>query len=299
MEWYGGIEAGGTKFNCIIAQDPDHILAERTIQTKSPELTIPEIIKFFKEGEEKNEIKLKAIGIACFGPVNLNKNDPLFGSITSTPKVQWQHTPLLPLLQSHFDVPFGFDTDVNGAALGEGKWGAGKGLDDFIYITIGTGIGGGVISNGLPLHGLIHPELGHMLINHDSERDPFKGICPFHHDCLEGLASGPSMIQRWGMSTYDMPENHPAWDLEASYLGQAAHNMTLFYSPRRIIMGGGVMKKPGLLQKVRIIARNSLNGYVDADLLKKDNDQFIVPPLLGDRAGSLGAITLASRALSS
>jgi fructokinase len=299
MEWYGGIEAGGTKFNCIIAQDPEHILAETTISTLTPEITIPEVIHFFKEGESTHQIKLSAMGIACFGPVNLDKQDPLFGSITSTPKIQWQNTPLLNLLKTQFNIPFGFDTDVNGAALGEGKWGAGQGLSDFVYITIGTGIGGGIISNGLPLHGLIHPELGHILLNHDLKKDPFAGVCPFHGDCLEGLASGPSMTKRWGISTHDMPEDHPAWDLEAFYLGQAVHDLCLFSSPKRIIMGGGVMKKTGLLKKIRANVRASLNGYVDSELIKQENESYIVSPHFGDRAGSLGAIALASLAVHS
>ena len=299
MKWYGGIEAGGTKFNCIIAQDPEHIFLETTIQTNTPEITIPEVINFFKEGEKRLGQNLSAMGIACFGPVNLNQADPLFGSITSTPKVQWQNTPLLNLLKPHFNIPFGFDTDVNGAALGEGKWGAGQGLSDFIYMTIGTGIGGGVISNGKPVHGLIHPELGHILMRHDFEKDPFAGICPYHGDCLEGLACGPAMTKRWGVSTHDMAPDHPAWDLEALYLGQAVHNFCLTYSPQKIILGGGVMKKPGLIEKIREIARESLNGYVDSEQIKQINESFIVTPKLGDRAGSLGAIAIALSAASS
>ena len=299
MEWYGGIEAGGTKFNCIIAQDPDHIITETTIKTQTPEITIPEVIQFFKKSEIKNDICISAMGIACFGPVNLDKNDPQFGSITSTPKVQWQNTPLLSLLKPYFDIPFEFDTDVNGAAIGEGKWGAGKGLSDFLYVTIGTGIGGGIISNGLPIHGLIHPEVGHILMNHDLEKDPFEGVCPFHSNCLEGLASGPSMTKRWGVSTLDLAEDHRAWDLEAEYIGQAVHDWVLAYSPMRIILGGGVMKKPGLIEKIRKVARISLNGYVDSNLIKEENNSYITLPKLGDRAGSLGAIALASLAASS
>ena len=299
MKWFGGIEAGGTKFNCIIAQDPDHILAESTIQTLTPDVTIPEVIRFFKESEIKHGIKLDAMGVACFGPVNLDANDAGYGSITSTPKVQWQNTPLLAQLKTAFDIPYGFDTDVNGAALGEGKWGAGRGLSDFLYVTIGTGIGGGVICNGLPVHGLIHPELGHLLMKHDVSKDPYPGHCPFHGDCLEGLASGPAMTERWGISTHVMPADHPAWDLEALYIGQAVHNWVVSYSPKRIILGGGVMKKPGLFEKIRLVARDSLNGYVDSELIKKVNESFIVAPQLADRAGSLGAITLASLAASS
>lgn len=296
MDWFGGIEAGGTKFNCIVAHDPDHILAEITIPTRSPADTISEVVGFFKDSETKHGIHLTAMGVACFGPVNLDKNDAQYGSITSTPKVQWQNTPLISLLKTHFDIPFEFDTDVNGAALGEGKWGAGHGLSDFIYITIGTGIGGGVISNGHPVHGLVHPELGHMLMKHDLARDPFEGICPFHGDCLEGLASGPAMSKRWELSTHEMPSDHPAWDLEALYIGQAIHNWCLVYSPKRVILGGGVMKKSGLLEKIRIVVRESLNGYIASPLITTENDTFVVVPQLGDRAGSLGAIVLASMA---
>jgi fructokinase len=299
MKWFGGIEAGGTKFNCIIAQDPEHILAESTIPTQTPQETIQEVIQFFKESEANHGIRIDAMGIACFGPVNLDQNDPGYGSITSTPKLQWQNTPLLAQLRTVFDIPFGFDTDVNGAALGEGKWGAGQGLSDFMYVTIGTGIGGGVICNGQPVHGLIHPELGHLLMKHDLANDPYPGRCPFHGDCLEGLASGPAMTDRWGISTHDMASDHPAWDLEALYIGQAIHNWVVSYSPKRIILGGGVMKKPGLLEMVRQVANESLNGYVDSELIKKVNDSYIVSPQLGDRAGSMGAITLASLAAAS
>jgi fructokinase len=299
MKWFGGIEAGGTKFNCIIAQDPDHILAECTIPTETPQVTIAEVIRFFKESETKHGIHLEAIGVACFGPVNLDQNDPLYGSITSTPKMQWQNTPLLAQLKSAYDLPFGFDTDVNGAALGEGKWGAGQGLSDFLYVTIGTGIGGGVICNGLPVHGLIHPELGHLLMKHDLDIDPYPGHCPFHGDCLEGLASGPAITERWGISTHDMPTDHPAWDLEAHYIGQAVHNWVVSFSPQRIILGGGVMKKTGLLEKIRLVARDSLNGYIDSAAIKNVNESYIVTPHLGDRAGSMGAVTLASIAASS
>ena len=299
MTWFGGIEAGGTKFNCIIAQDPENILAEISIKTDTPDKTIPEVIHFFKQAEKKHSITLAAMGIACFGPVNLDLNDPLFGSITSTPKVKWQNTPLVSLLKTYFDLPFGFDTDVNGAAIGEGTWGAGKDLSDFLYVTIGTGIGGGIITNGRPIHGLIHPEVGHMLMHQDMEKDPFEGCCPFHRNCLEGLASGPSVSKRWGISTYDLPDDHPAWDLEADYLGQAVHNWVLSYSPLRIILGGGVMKKKGLIEKIRKVARVSLNGYVDSNLIKEENDSYITLPKLGDRAGSLGAIALASLAAKS
>ncbi len=296
MAFFGGIEAGGTKFNCIVASDPHHVVAEATFPTVTPEVTLPQVVQFFKQTEIGQNLKLSAIGIACFGPVNLDRNDPQFGSITSTPKLQWQNAPLLNMLKAHFDLPFGFDTDVNGAAIGEGAWGAGQGLTDFAYVTVGTGIGAGIIVNGQPIHGLIHPELGHMLLKHDPDRDPFAGSCPFHGDCLEGLASGPAITKRWGVSSQELPPDHPAWELEAVYLGQAVHNLCVAFSPKRVILGGGVMKVPDLLDKIRNYAQRSLNGYLDSDLIKHHMDEFIVPPGLGDRAGSLGAIVLASMA---
>lgn len=299
MKYFGGIEAGGTKFNCIIAKDPTHIIEEKVIPTTSPEITLKEVARFFKDSEKKHDIQISAMGIASFGPVILDSSDPAFGYIASTPKLRWQNTPVVGMLRRHFDIPFGFDTDVNGAALGEGKWGAGRGLSDFIYITIGTGIGAGIISHGAPIHGLIHPEVGHMLVRHDPNRDPFAGYCPFHGDCLEGMASGPAMSERWGIDTKDMPDDHPAWNLEAEYLAQAVHNLSLFYSPKRIIMGGGVMKKTGLIEKIRQLAQSSLNGYLHSSLITQDIDQYLVTPQLGDRAGSLGAVVLATLATSS
>ena len=299
MKFYGGIEAGGTKFNCIVAHDPQNIIAEKVIPTTTPEITLKEVARFFKETEKKHQIALSGMGVASFGPVNLDESNPDYGSITSTPKIKWQNTPLVSIMHRYFDIPFGFDTDVNGAALGEGKWGSGQGLKDFVYITIGTGIGAGIICNGLPIHGLIHPEVGHMLVKHDLNRDPFAGYCPFHGDCLEGLASGPAISERWGIDTKDMPMDHPAWNLEAEYLAQAVHNMSLFFSPQKIIMGGGIMKKDGLIEKMRLLAQTSLNGYLASSQITKDIDQYLVTPQLGDRAGSLGAIVLATLATSS
>lgn len=293
MTWYGGIEAGGTKFNCIIASDTEHILAEATIPTTSPQETLPKVVSFFKENSRTHKLKLTGLGVSCFGPVNLDPLSVSFGTITSTPKVQWQNTPLFNRLKAEFNLPIGFDTDVNGAALGEGLWGAGQGLSDFIYITIGTGIGGGVITNHLPVHGLVHPEVGHMLINHDRQQDPYPGNCPYHGDCLEGLACGPAMTARWGISTHEMADDHPAWELEARYLSQAIHNLALTLSPKRFILGGGVMKRKGLIDKIRDFSRESLNGYIDHDLITNTNDSYIVPPALGDRSGALGAIALA------
>jgi fructokinase len=298
MNWYGGIEAGGTKFYCIIASDPQHILAEATIPTTTPQKTLPEVVSFFVNQQAKLHIHLNGMGVSCFGPINLDPQDAGYGTITSTPKVQWQNTSLLKLLKAKLDLPFGFDTDVNGAALGEGLWGAGQGLSDFIYITVGTGIGGGIITNHQPVHGLIHPEVGHMRINHDWAKDPYAGNCPFHGDCLEGLACGPAMTSRWGISTHDLNADHPAWELEANYLSQAIHNLALTLSPKRFILGGGVMNKSGLIEKVRAFSQDSLNGYIDHDTIKNMVENFIVPPALGNRSGALGAIALAISAAS-
>ncbi len=195
MAIYGGIEAGGTKFVCAIASGPQDVHAQVTFPTTTPQNTVKQAVEFFRQGEEKYG-RLSAIGIASFGPVDPHTNSPTFGYITSTPKPGWSNFNLMGAIRKEFDVPMGFDTDVNGAALAEWRWGAAQGLQNFVYLTIGTGIGGGAIVNGYLLHGLIHPEMGHILIPHDFKADPFPGVCPFHGDCLEGLATGPALERR-------------------------------------------------------------------------------------------------------
>jgi fructokinase len=295
MEWFGGIEAGGTKFNGIIAHGPDKIIAETTIPTKTPTETLPEVIRFFKDSERKLGVSISSLGVASFGPLNLSPDEPNFGMITSTPKMKWQNTPLFDLLQESFKVPVFLDTDVNGAAVAESKWGAGMGLKDLVYITVGTGIGGGIIANGKPIYGIKHPEIGHMRVSHNNSTDPFEGICPFHKDCLEGLSSGPAIKNRWGVAPIDLPRDHPAWDLEANYLGQAIHNLILICSPQKFILGGGVMQKAGLFEKIRKSVQLSLNHYINAPLINECIENYIVPPFLGLRSGVLGAIAIAQR----
>jgi fructokinase len=198
-------------------------------------------------------------------------------------------------MEAEFRVPIGFDTDVNGAALGEQRWGAGQGKNTILYITVGTGIGGGALVNGQPIHGLIHPEMGHLRIPHDPARDPFPGSCPFHGDCLEGLASGTALKARWGKSAQELDPNHPAWDLEGEYLGLGVVNIILTLSPEVVILGGGVMKVPNLIEKVRERVKSLLHDYVDSPLVKNRIDTYIVPPALGDLAGIAGGFELARR----
>lgn len=292
---YGGVEAGGTKFNCMIAGGPDEILAEARFPTTTPAETLGKVIRFFEEHGGGN---LSAIGVAAFGPLDLNPSSPTFGQITATPKPGWANSEMVSPLREAFGVPVAFDTDVNGAALGEHLWGAAQGLDTFIYLTVGTGIGGGVMAGGQLVHGLIHPEVGHIRIPHDWERDPFPGSCPFHGDCLEGLAAGPAVKARWGQPAEDLPPGHPAWDLEAEYLALALHNYILSYSPQRIILGGGLLHQPELIAKVRERVKISLNGYVQHPAVSEAIEDFIVLPGLGDRSGTLGAVGLARQMLS-
>jgi fructokinase len=293
MKWYGGIEAGGTKFNCMIANNPDQILDEIRISTTTPEETLPEVISFFKRVISRENIDISSLGIGAFGPLELNPTAANFGSITSTPKLAWRNTPLLSLLQNALDIPVAFDTDVDAAAFGEGKWGAAAGCGSYVYITIGTGIGGGAFVNGKPVHGLLHPEMGHIFIPHDLNSDPFPGSCPTHGDCIEGLASGPALRTRWGIPAEQIPADHPAWMLESQYLAHMLANIVLTLSPERIIMGGGVMNVPGLLDLVRLDLVSVLNGYVQSEQILTNIEQYVQLPGLGDRAGVLGSIALA------
>jgi fructokinase len=292
----GGIEAGGTKFVCSVGTGPDDLGEESRFPTTTPQETLGRSVAFFQEQEAKYG-KLDAIGVAAFGPLDPHPASPTFGTITSTPKPGWANADFAGVLRAHFDVPIGFDTDVNGAALSEGKWGAAQGLDTFLYLTIGTGIGGGAVVNGMLLHGLVHPEMGHIRLNHDWQADPYPGHCPYHGDCLEGMAAGPAIEERWGKKGQQLDPDHPAWELEASYLAQALHSLTVVLSPQRIIMGGGVMDVPGLIEKVRAKTVAYLNGYVRHPAITVQIESYIVPPGLGNKAGVLGAIALGMDAL--
>ncbi|MBI5564390.1 MAG: ROK family protein [Chloroflexi bacterium] len=291
MKLYGGIEAGGTKFVCVIGADPQNILAEERFPTTTPDETIARSVDFFtRHGHD-----LAAIGIGSFGPVDLNPPSPTYGYITTTPKPGWAQVDLRGGIQRALRVPVAFDTDVNVAAFGEHYWVPdNRALDPLLYMTVGTGIGVGGMVNGQLLHGLLHPEAGHMLLPRDPQRDPFTGACPYHGDCFEGLACGPAMARRWGQPAETLPPDHPAWQLEAHYVALAVANLALVLSPQRIVIGGGVMQQPGLIDGVRSEVRDLLNGYVQSDRITQHIDQFIVPPALGNQSGMLGAIALAA-----
>ena len=295
MPLWGGIEAGGTKFVCAVGTGPHDLRAEVRFPTTTPTETLGRAIRFFQQHQK--EESLAAVGIASFGPVDPHPDSPTFGYITTTPKPGWAHTDVAGTIRRALSVPVGFDTDVNGAALGEYRWGAAQGLDTFIYLTIGTGIGGGGMVNGKLLHGLIHPEMGHTRIPHDRNLDPYAGCCPYHGDCLEGLAAGPALEERWGQRAETLPADHPAWQLEAEYLALGLVNFICTLSPQRIIMGGGVMQQPHLLPLVRRRVQDLLNGYLQVPMILERIDDYIVPPELGNRAGVLGAIALGQQAM--
>lgn len=295
MLLFGGVEAGGTKFVCAVGDANGNIQDKVTIPTTIPKETIPQIIKYFSAIHNKQ--KITALGIASFGPVDLEPNSPYYGYITTPPKAGWEQFNFLGTMRDSFNLPIGWDTDVNGAALGEYRFGAAKNLDTFIYVTVGTGIGAGGLVSGKLMHGLIHPEMGHIFIPHDHKKDPFVGVCPFHGDCLEGLASGLAMQKRWGVkSALDLPSEHQAWDLEADYLATAFANYTLTLSPQKIIVGGGVMKHKELFPKIRVKVKNLLNGYIKHKKILAKIDEYIVEPSLGEQAGICGAIALAEKA---
>jgi fructokinase len=291
MALYGGIEAGGTKWVCVVGTEPGALQAEITFPTTTPDATIRQAIAFFRAHGD-----LAAIGVGSFGPVDVQPTSPTWGYITTTPKPGWQHTDLGQAIRNELGVPLGFDTDVNAAALGEQRWGMAQGLDTFVYLTIGTGIGGGALVNGRLLHGLLHPEMGHMAIPHDRERDPFPGFCPFHGDCLEGLAAGPALEARWKQRGETLGPDHPAWPLEAHYLALALVNLIYTLSPRRIILGGGVMSQPHLFPLLRRAVAELLAGYIQSPAITETIDAYIVPPGLGRYAGVAGALVLAQQA---
>lgn len=290
---YGGIEAGGTKFICAVGTDPDNIVAEERFPTTTPDETITRAIQFFQNYQEQSQQELTALGIGSFGPVDTDLDSPTYGSITSTPKPGWGNADFAGTIEHALDIPVGFDTDVNAAALAEHTWGAAVGVSTFLYLTIGTGIGGGGLYNERLMHGLLHPEIGHMYLPQDRTSDSFRGCCPFHCNCLEGLASGPAIRERWGMDPEEIPAHHNAWDLEAHYLALAVTNLVFSLSPQMIILGGGVMQQSHLFPKIRREVKVLLNNYVQSPVLQTDLEQYIVPPELGDRVGVLGAIALA------
>jgi fructokinase len=284
----GAIEAGGTKFVCGIGNENGDIIEKISFPTTTPEETLQLVTDYFKDKQ------IEALGVGSFGPIDLNQESSTYGFIKSTPKKHWKNVNLLGELKKQLDVPMAFDTDVNAAALGELEWGAAKGLDSCIYMTVGTGIGVGAVSEGKVIHGMLHPEMGHILVRRH-EDDTYKGNCPFHGDCLEGMASGPAIENRWGQKGVVLSANQQVWELEAYYLAQALVNYILVLSPKKMILGGGVMQQKQLFPIIIENVVNLLNGYIQHENLLVNIDDYIVPPELGDNAGLCGALALAKR----
>jgi fructokinase len=288
---FGGVETGGSKWECAVGGGPDNLLATATIPTTTPEETIDSLIAFFE-----HEPPVAAIGIGSFGPIDQKSTSPTWGHITTTPKPGWAYTDVAQEIRRRLSVPVAFDTDVNAAALGEHRWGAAQGLDTFCYITIGTGIGGGGMARGNLLHGLIHPEFGHMRIPHDRDADPYDGACPYHGDCWEGLASGWAIEARWGSPPEELADVDEVWELEACYLALGMVSVICVLSPERIVLGGGVMNQPGLLPLVQRKVSSLMNGYLDTAAVTEGVARYVSSPALGSRSGVLGAIALAETA---
>lgn len=286
---YGSIEAGGTKFVCAVGSGPQNIVDEIRLPTTTPAETIQQACKFFAPYVRQ----LHGIGLGSFGPVDVDPASPTYGYITTTPKPHWGNTNILGMLRERINLPIAMDMDVVIAGLGEAKWGASAGLRHSLYLTIGTGIGGGYIVDGKPLRGLTSLEMGHIRIPHNLELDPFRGACPYHGDCFEGLASGPAIQAHFGQRAETLADEHPFWDVEAGHIAHALVNYILTLTPEIIIIGGGVMQKDFMFPKVRNNAQALLNSYLSHDLLLNRVDSYIVPPMLGSRSGLLGGIALA------
>ncbi|MBS0351269.1 MAG: ROK family protein [Proteobacteria bacterium] len=294
MACYIGIEGGGTKFVCAYGSGPDDLQARTVIRTESPSSTMQNLFEYIHQVKSKTNID--GIGASIFGPLDLDPHSATYGHVTTTPKLEWVNFDFAGALRREFNCPIGFDTDVNAAVISEYRWGAAKNLSDVLYLTVGTGIGGGAIVNHQLVHGAMHPEMGHLLIPKLKE-DDFSGVCQYHGACLEGLASGPSLKERWKVkSALDLPENHIGWEWEASYLGMALANYTMVLSPKKIIIGGGVMRQDHLLPRVRRHLIEHLGGYIQNPTVIKGLDSYVVKPGLEENAGVLGAIALAQLA---
>ena len=280
----GALEAGGTKMVCAIGNEQGEIFDRISIPTEIPEITIPKLIAYFKDKQ------IEALGIGCFGPVDLNRASQTYGYITTTPKLSWINFDMVGAFRNALGVPVGFDTDVNGSALGEATWGVTRGLENSIYITIGTGVGVGVISNGKLLHGMMHPEGGHLLLQKHPD-DTYKGACPYHQNCFEGFAAGPAIAGRWGKPGAELAGQKEVWELEAYYIGQALANYIMILSPQRIVLGGGVMHQEHMLPLVRNELKKQLNDYIKTKELD-ELDHYVVLPGLDDNQGIMGAIKL-------
>lgn len=281
---YVGIEAGGTKWRVAIGRSPD-LIADATIPTADPNETIGACIEFIRD----TGLPVAGVGIAAFGPLDLDPSSDSFGFITDTPKPGWSHANIKSRIESDLGRPAVIDLDVGGAALGEGWWGAGRGLDVFVYVTVGTGLGGAVLRDGRTFHSRGHPEMGHVSVERE-QGDTYPGSCPFHRTCLEGMAAGPAIRLRWGRPGSELSARPEVWDLEARYLAQGMRTFTYTIVPQRIILGGGVMQQPGLLELVRNYFQERLAGYGPAHA---DRDDYLVAPKLGQDAGVIGALALA------
>jgi fructokinase len=282
----GAIEAGGTKFVCAVGDDTGKIVERIQIPTTVPSETIPQVIAFFKK------YSIEAIGIGSFGPIDVNQDSATYGNITSTPKPGWKDYPFVKAVKEALAVPVGFNTDVNAAALGEATFGAAKGLDSCLYITVGTGIGAGAVVQGKLLQGHSHPEMGHILVRRHPE-DQYAGKCPYHQDCLEGLAAGPAIEERWGAKGVELVSRDEVWDMEGYYVAQALMQYILIVSPKKIILGGGVMNQTQVFASIYKYLPQLINDYVTLPELS----DYIVSPGLGDNAGIIGSLLLAKEAL--
>lgn len=282
---FGALEAGGTKMVCAIGNENGEISDRISIPTQTPDITMPKLLEYFQWSG------IDALGIGCFGPIDLDKNSKTYGFITTTPKLAWKNYDICGYFRKHLNIPVGFDTDVNGSMLGEATWGCAKGLHDAIYITVGTGIGVGVLVGGRLLHGMLHPEAGHILLP-KREDDTYAGKCPYHGTCMEGLASGPAIEERWGKKGEELSGCANVWELEAYYLAYAITNYILILSPQKIILGGGVMHQEQVMPLIREKVGKMLGGYLKTKELD-DMDSYIVLPALNDNQGILGALKLA------
>lgn len=287
------IEAGGTKFVCAVGTGPNDLRDIARISTTTPEETLAEVCRYLAMAKSKHG-PFAAIGVGSFGPVDLDKNSETYGYITTTPKPGWQYVDIVNMLQSRYHVPVAFDTDVNAAVLGEYLWGAGKDTDPLVYITVGTGVGGGVLVHGQLLHGILHPEIGHLMVPSPQNSKAVQAIChcPFHKSCVEGYVSGAALAVRWGVRADSLPDDHPAWEETADVMAHALANITLTLCPRRIILGGGVMEQPHILPLIRGKFSQVMNGYLRVPQMNRELDDFIVAPGLKGRSGILGALAL-------
>ena len=294
---YGALEAGGTKMICATGNEEGQILDQVSIPTTTPDETMPKIIEYFraKLDAENPDDKLKAIGVACFGPVDVRPNSKTYGNILYPPKIPWRNFPMVKTLREALDnIPVGFDTDVNGSLLGEATWGTAKGLTDAVYFTIGTGIGMGAMAGGNLIHGMLHPEAGHIMMA-PVPGDEYKGHCPNHGTCFEGMACGPAIEDRWGKPGKELRENPDVWDLEAKYIAQALTSVIFTLSPQKIILGGGVMGQSQLFPLIRKYVLENVNGYIDTKELRNIN-AYITPAALNGNQGIMGALKLAEMA---